>query len=96
MRILNTFFKEIITQSKTAFSFGIRLIVLRGRRTRNNLIDLSFCPVGVPLERWEYAIVDYYIYIIYDSFPRRKNFPGLEKVIVIRCRPRCLCSKSEG
>jgi hypothetical protein len=50
MRMLKTFFNEITTQSKTALSFGTRLIVLRGRKTRKSFKDLSFWPVGVPLK----------------------------------------------
>ena len=51
MRILKTFLRDMMTQSKTAFNFGMRLIVLRGRSTRNSLIALSFCPVEVLLEK---------------------------------------------
>ena len=55
-RMLNTFFSELITQSKTAFSFGTRLIVFSGRNTRSTRSDftvLSFSPPAVlfPLER---------------------------------------------
>ena len=50
MSMLNTFFNEMTTQSKTALSFGTRLIVLRGRNTRKSFNDLSFWPVGVPLK----------------------------------------------
>lgn len=32
--MLTTFFSEPTTQSNTAFSFGIRLIVFNGRKTR--------------------------------------------------------------
>ena len=38
--MLTTFFNEVTTQSKTAFSFGIRFIVLSGRSTRSTLKDL--------------------------------------------------------
>ena len=51
--MLNTFFKELITQSNTAFNFGTRLIVLRGRRTRstrNDFIVLRFSPPELPLK----------------------------------------------
>ena len=53
MRMLNTFFKELTTQSNTAFNFGTRFMVLSGRRTRRtrrDLIVLRFCPVELPLE----------------------------------------------
>lgn len=33
--MLTTFFNDPTTQSKTAFNFGIRLMVLSGRNTRN-------------------------------------------------------------
>ena len=36
--MLNTFLSDMRTQSKTAFSFGIRLIVLSGLKSRK-----SFC-----------------------------------------------------
>ena len=49
MRILKTFFSEIITQSNTAFKAGTLLIIFKGRNTLNNFIDFSFAPVGVPL-----------------------------------------------
>lgn len=53
--MLNTFFSEFTTQSNTAFSFGILLMVFRGRRTRNTLRDLivlKFLPAApeVPLQ----------------------------------------------
>lgn len=38
--MLKTFLSELTTQSKTALSFGTRLIVLRGRSTRSTLSDL--------------------------------------------------------
>ncbi len=49
MRMLKTFLSEITTQSKTALSLGIRLIVFKGLRTRRSFRDFSLCPVGVPL-----------------------------------------------
>lgn len=52
MRMLNTFFKELTTQSKTAFNLGTRLMVLRGlktRKTRKDLMVLRFWPVELPL-----------------------------------------------
>ena len=54
MRILKTFFSEFTTQSKTAFSFGTRLMVLSGRSTRStrsDLMVLKFWPVELPLNR---------------------------------------------
>ena len=50
MRILKTFFSEIITQSNTAFKAGTLLIIFNGLNTRSSFIDLSLAPVGVPLE----------------------------------------------
>lgn len=52
MSILNTFLSELTTQSNTAFSLGILLIVFSGRKTRSTLKDfmvLKFCPVVDPL-----------------------------------------------
>ena len=52
MSILNTFLSELTTQSNTAFSLGILLIVFSGRKTRRTLKDLmvlKFCPVVDPL-----------------------------------------------
>lgn len=52
MKMLNTFLRELTTQSKTALSFGTRLMVLSGlrtRRTRKDLMVLRFCPVELPL-----------------------------------------------
>ena len=49
MRMLNTFFREIMTQSKTALRAGTLLIILRGRSTRSSFIDFNCAPVGVPL-----------------------------------------------
>lgn len=40
MRILITFFSEFTTQSNTALSFGTRLIVFSGRKTRSTRNDL--------------------------------------------------------
>ena len=40
MRMLKTFLSEVTTQSKTAFSFGTRLMVFRGRSTRSTRNDL--------------------------------------------------------
>ncbi len=48
--MLSTFLSEITTQSKTALSLGTRLIVFSGRSTLNSFRDLSFWPVGVPLQ----------------------------------------------
>ena len=51
--MLNTFFKELTTQSNTAFSLGTRFIVFRGRRTRKTRSDfmvLRFWPVELPLK----------------------------------------------
>lgn len=53
MRMLNTFFSEVTTQSNTAFNLGTLLIVFNGRktlRTRSDLIVLKFCPVELPLQ----------------------------------------------
>ena len=53
MSILNTFLSELTTQSNTAFSLGILLIVFSGRKTRSTLKDfmvLKFCPVVDPLK----------------------------------------------
>ena len=50
MRILKTFFSEIITQSKTALRAGTLLIIFNGLNTRSSFIDFSLAPVGVPLE----------------------------------------------
>ncbi len=59
IKILMTFFKELTTQSKTAFSLGTRLIVFNGRNTLNTLRDLMvprlavadfpFVPVEFPV-----------------------------------------------
>lgn len=54
MRMLMTFFNELTTQSNTAFSFGTRFIVFRGRRTRRTRSDFimdRFCTAGLPLEK---------------------------------------------
>ena len=40
MRMLNTFFKELTTQSNTALSLGTLLMVFNGLRTRKTLNDL--------------------------------------------------------
>lgn len=40
MRIFITFLRELTTQSKTAFSFGTRLIVFRGLKTLSTRKDL--------------------------------------------------------
>ena len=40
----------MMTQSNTAFNFGILFIVFRGRKTLNNLIAFSRCPVDVFLQ----------------------------------------------
>ena len=50
MRILKTFFSEIITQSNTALRAGTLLIIFSGLNTRSSFIDFSLAPVGVPLE----------------------------------------------
>ena len=53
MRILNTFFRELTTQSNTALSFGTLLIVFKGRSTRSTRKDfmvLKLEPVELPLE----------------------------------------------
>lgn len=50
IRMLKTFFREITTQSNTAFSAGTRFTIFRGRSTRSSFTDFSFWPVGVPLE----------------------------------------------
>lgn len=42
-----TFFNELTTQSKTAFNFGTRLIVFRGRNTRSTLNDLMVPKLAV-------------------------------------------------
>lgn len=50
--MLMTFFSEFTTQSNTAFNFGTRLMVLRGRSTRSTLSDLivdKFWPAELPL-----------------------------------------------
>ena len=50
--MLKTFLSELTTQSKTAFSLGTLLIVLRGLstlRTLRDLMVLRFCPVELPL-----------------------------------------------
>lgn len=50
--MFTTFFSEPTTQSNTAFSFGILLIVFNGlktRRTRKDLIVAKFCPILPPL-----------------------------------------------
>lgn len=52
--IVNTFDREVMTQSKTAFSFGTRLIVFNGRktrRTRRDLIVFRFLPAPFSLIR---------------------------------------------
>ena len=54
MRMLNTFLRELITQSNTAFSLGTLLIVFRGLRTRNTRSDFitpRFSPAELPLKR---------------------------------------------
>ena len=63
---MKTFFSDMRTQSKTAFSFGIRLIVLSGLKkascftnsvwgyylsTLSSLMALSFCPAEVLLKK---------------------------------------------
>ena len=48
MRMLNTFFSELMTQSKTAFSLGTLLMVLRGRRTRRTLRDFITARFSAP------------------------------------------------
>ena len=40
IRILRTFLRELTTQSKTAFNFGSRFMVFKGRKTRSTLKDL--------------------------------------------------------
>lgn len=52
MRILMTFFSELTTQSNTAFNFGTRFMVFKGRntrRTRRDFIIDRFCTAGLPL-----------------------------------------------
>ena len=56
MRILKTFFSEIITQSNTAFRAGTLLIIFNGLNTRSSFIDFSLAPVGVPLEMINFKI----------------------------------------
>jgi hypothetical protein len=54
-RMLNTFLREFITQSKTAFSFGTRLMVFKGRstrRTRKDFIVPRFSPPELPLKKF--------------------------------------------
>ena len=46
--MLKTFFKELMTQSKTAFSLGTLLMVLRGRRTRRTLRDFITARFSAP------------------------------------------------
>lgn len=47
IRMLNTFFSELTTQSNTAFNFGTRLIVFSGRNTRSTLNDLMVPKLAV-------------------------------------------------
>ena len=44
MRILNTFFKELTTQSNTAFSLGTRLIVFKGLK-KNHKLTIDFLTI---------------------------------------------------
>lgn len=60
MRMLMTFFNELTTQSNTAFSFGTRFIVFRGRRTRRTRSDFimdRFCTAGLPLEKKKISLL---------------------------------------
>ena len=50
MRILKTFLREMMTQSNTAFNFGILFIVFKGRKTLSSLIAFSRWPVDVFLK----------------------------------------------
>ena len=53
MRMLKTFFRELITQSKTAFSLGTLLMVLRGLSTLSTLrlfITARFSAPELPLQ----------------------------------------------
>jgi hypothetical protein len=53
-RIVKTFDRDVMTQSKTAFNFGTRLIVFNGRktrRTRRDLIVFRFLPAPFSLLR---------------------------------------------
>lgn len=50
--MLTTFFRELTTQSNTAFNFGTRFIVFNGRNTRNTRNDFivdKFCVTLLPL-----------------------------------------------
>ena len=44
MRMLNTFFKELTTQSNTAFSLGTRLIVFKGLG-KNHKLTIDFLTI---------------------------------------------------
>ena len=48
MRMLKTFLRELMTQSKTAFSLGTLLIVFRGRRTLRTLRDFITARFSAP------------------------------------------------
>ena len=53
MRMLKTFFRELMTQSKTAFSLGTLLMVLRGLSTLSTLrlfITARFSAPELPLQ----------------------------------------------
>ena len=45
MRMLNTFFKELTTQSNTAFSLGTRLIVFKGLKKKNHKLTIDFLTI---------------------------------------------------
>lgn len=83
--MLNTFLREITTQSKTALSFGTRLIVFRGLKTLSSLRDLSFWPVGVPLMKIHDIIRRYLSYGFESENPfKGKNNGSLRDGVVKR------------
>ena len=52
-KMVNTFDKEVITQSNTAFNLGTRFIVFNGRKTRStrrDLIVFKFLPAPFSLK----------------------------------------------
>lgn len=60
-----TFFNELTTQSKTALSFGTRLMVFRGRNTLSTRSDLmvdKFVPTEPPLKQLSYYLWSLYIF----------------------------------
>ena len=71
--MVKTFDNEVITQSKTAFSFGTRLIVFNGRRTRrtrNDLIVLRFFPAPCSLKKNQN---DWFFFEPFVTFLLRKS-----------------------